>query len=189
MINRPIRTPLCACGCGLPVTKYRGVYKKYSHGHNKATLGIKHSAEIRANMSKSKLGNSCHLGFKHSNEIRKRISNRVKLNTKRGAEHYRWVGGIHITPKGYVSVLMPEHPFANSSGRINEERLVMEKYLGRYLLPNETVHHKNEIKNDNLISNLEIMGRVEHRQHHANKEWKDGKHDNNRNKHTRVSIP
>lgn len=44
---------------------------------------------------------------------------------------------------------------------IDEHRLIMEKCLGRKLLRNEIVHHKDEDKSNNKLENLEIMSRAE----------------------------
>ena len=75
-----------------------------------------------------------------------------KLN---GPRHPRWNGG-KTSQHGYVNVLKKDHPAANACGYILEHRLVMEKHLGRYLTKNETVHHKNGIKSDNRLENLEL---------------------------------
>jgi len=70
-------------------------------------------------------------------------------------------GGKYIDDKGYVRVLMPEHPYENH-GYVYEHRLVMEKILGRYLEPWETVHHINEIKVDNREENFFLTTVGEH---------------------------
>ena len=67
-----------------------------------------------------------------------------------------WKGGRKIDGKGYILIYKPEHPFARNT-YIFEHRLVMEAYLGRYLNPEEVVHHMNNQPNDNRIENLQLF--------------------------------
>lgn len=64
------------------------------------------------------------------------------------------------TKDGYVIVPVPEgHPMGAGKkyrGYMREHRLVMERHLGRYLSPGETVHHINGDRMDNRIENLEL---------------------------------
>lgn len=71
----------------------------------------------------------------------------------RGANHKSWKGGRHTTSSGYIRVLMPD-------GRYRFEHvLVMERHLGRPLTNREEVHHKNGIRNDNTLENLELWSK------------------------------
>lgn len=64
---------------------------------------------------------------------------------------------------GYIRVRCPSHPRAWKSAKIVYEHiLVVENHLGRYLLPGELVHHKDRVRHNNDILNLELKSSHDH---------------------------
>lgn len=81
----------------------------------------------------------------------------------KGKNNPMWKGGKKTTSFGYVYVYLEDKSefismCANGVGTnyVAEHRLIMAKHLNRPLTKKETVHHKNGIRNDNRIDNLEI---------------------------------
>lgn len=105
-------------------------------------------------------------------------ANRLKINKSKkylkeskserfsGSGGANWNGGVHYTGKGYKMIYSPDHPNSTARGYVMEHRLVMEENLGRLLKDDEIVHHKNEIKDDNRIENLQLMKFGEHTAKH-----------------------
>lgn len=57
---------------------------------------------------------------------------------------------------GYMLLLRKGHPNSQKSGKIFEHVFIMSEHLKRPLKKGEIVHHKNGIKTDNRIENLEL---------------------------------
>ena len=111
-------------------------------------------------------GSKFHRRGKRSNRF---CSNACCRTFFSGANHPNWKGGINDNGVGYIEIQKPNHPMSDNRGRILEHRYIMSEHLGRNLIPSEIVHHIDENKKNNDISNLQLTTRAEHIKIHATK--------------------
>jgi len=102
-------------------------------------------------------------GFEPYKPYLSELARKNSILAHKGKRSKHWKGGRTKDKFGYVLIWKPEHPNAKISGYIHEHRLVMSEYLGRPLKSYEFIHHKNGIKDDNRIENLELMTKKVHR--------------------------
>lgn len=87
------------------------------------------------------------------------VSQRSQIHQRcqTGENHPNYVEGKFTNKDGYV-ILTGQRHHANSTknGTIKEHRWMMSQTLDRPLMEKENVHHKNGIRNDNRLENLEL---------------------------------
>jgi hypothetical protein len=140
----------CACGCGGLTSGKNDPRRpnRFIKGHYSPMGDTARAAKISTSLK----GHEC------SDETRRKLS----------IAHTGKVPRILI--RGYAMIYVPDHPHANSSGRVMEHRLVIERILGRYLDPSEHIHHIDFSRSNNRASNLKIVTNAEHQRIHRAEE-------------------
>ena len=127
---------------------------KGKHHHNCTICGIEYFniyIGSRAKYCKQCAYNVQVIKHRERNRKRKGLPLDIPVKPKKKA------GEGYISPQGYKFITVKGHPNAkNIQGRLAEHIVVMVNHIGRPLKCNENVHHKNGIKNDNRIENLEL---------------------------------
>ncbi len=88
--------------------------------------------------------------------------------SRAGENNPMWKDGRYRTMQGYIDIrLYPDDPYYTMTSKrwhyCREHRYIMAQSLGRCLTSKEGVHHKNGIKDDNRLENLELMVKTQNR--------------------------
>lgn len=88
---------------------------------------------------------------------------RLPEGARAGEKNHQFASGRRIDLDGYVLVTAPaDHPYARqrtnrATKLMYEHRLVLERHLGRYLLPSEVVDHADGLTLHNSPANLRLF--------------------------------
>jgi len=104
-----------------------------------------------------------------------RLCRQCSNHIRRGENSRNWKGG-RFHARGYMFIKLQPADFfysmASPNGYVLEHRLVMARHLNRCLLSWEIVHHKNSVKDDNRLENLQLIKASSSHNTHVEQELK-----------------
>lgn len=174
--HRDIPFGECACGCGEKTAiaastrtdrlQIKGQPVQYVHGHR---------ARLIQRTRFPKVCEQCG----HAFEVYKSLTGKRRYCSRQCTAIARSTGCINS--KGYREITV-------NGKQVKEHRYIIEQHLGRKLKPDEVVHHRNRIKTDNRIENLEVVRHGDHSRLHGR--WMGWSRDHAYCKHCeRTTVP
>lgn len=151
--------PLCLCGCG-KTTHWNKNFNRWStfiRGHGRWSRFKMVVPSENPPLCKCGCGNPV-VWSKGGNRWNIYVKDHSRKNLEK---KYRILDG------GSWCLYEPDHPFSDKRGYIAEHQFLMEQKIGRYLSPEEVVHHKDENHLNNDPDNLELFSsNGDHVRHH-----------------------
>ena len=154
----------CYCGCQKTRNKYNldGTLAKYIQGHNARNTFCEFVY--------------CECGCqrtlpKYDKTQKGYIRRFINGHNGRGKNHWNYKGRTY-TSNGYIKLLIPDY-YSAVRGYVLEHRYVYEQYYNCCILPWIIIHHKNKIRDDNRIENLQPMTQSEHVIYHLTIDMSD----------------
>lgn len=154
--------------CGKPVTRLKSADAPRFYCNRQCYWASSSRKEVtartaRARREDARVSISCERCGAPVERPRSQVGARTFCSRECQYQFRREQGSKFINSSGYVVVGVPaDYPGARRNGQygqILEHRKVMQDLLGRPLLPEENVHHKNGVKDDNRPENLELWSR------------------------------
>jgi endogenous inhibitor of DNA gyrase (YacG/DUF329 family) len=134
-------------------------HNKKEMTRRKVDLEYKNKRQKKENERRQKKRYSdVNIRLKHNEEEKKRYRKKMGICSDADLKCAPAGSGC-LTQYGYRKIHKKDHPNAWRNGDMFEHVYIMSEHLKRPLRPQETVHHKNGIRHDNRLENLELWNK------------------------------
>lgn len=109
------------------------------------------------------VGGFCNAHYQRLRRSKKGLQPERQIGDKHGHYNPKWRGGVVTKTDGRILVYSPGHPHAHKNGKyVLKYRLEKEQQIGRFLEPEEIIHHPHGLQNPNtqLLPDQSVHARI-----------------------------